>query len=307
MCVCGLCEAGTLKHTPAERGGAFHNVLARSLVGVRPVDLGLRSSVQAVPIISIASDYYSQTEKKSWLLIHSMRYIWVLTVCPCEFSGPFYVIMKRFTRFITRPFFPRLERFAASVIKRLRFCNNILLLSMMTPEKKLWEKLSGWQHASPTPSAASSPHRASHQHTRDHTDLEKTQRSATTSRLVAQSFAVSRDGVVSSSWCVCCVVSQRAHLFSLCRTFDLCHTRFHPQQRGVWMCHWDSNADQVIIGLIKGKLKDQWKEVTWLTRPDDKQSAVTFDLWTTLRQWVCSHCSVLPLSHWPHTSMIRHS
>lgn len=37
VCVCGLCEAGTLKHTPAECGGAFHNVLACSLVGVRPV------------------------------------------------------------------------------------------------------------------------------------------------------------------------------------------------------------------------------------------------------------------------------
>lgn len=128
--------------------------------------------------------------------------------------------MKSFHTIHHSAFFPRLEGFAASVIKRLRFRNNILLLSMMTPEKKLWEKLSGWQHTSPTPSAASSPHRASHQHTRDHTDLEKTQRSATTSRFAAQSFAVSRGGVVSSSWRVCCVVSQRAYLFSLCCTFD---------------------------------------------------------------------------------------
>lgn len=189
-------------------------------------------------------------------------------------------------------FFPRLEGFAASVIKRLRFRNNIVLLSMMTPEKKLWEKLSGWQHTSPTPSAASSPHRASHQHTRDHTDLEKTQRSATTSRLAAQSFAVSRGGVVSSSWRVCCVVSQRAYLFSFCCTFDRgCHRCFHPQQRGVWMC-------QVIVGLIKGKFKDQWKDVTGLTRPDDKQSAVNFDPWRTLRQSLHTlHTVLLYLCH----------
>ena len=66
VCVCGLCKTGTLKHTPAECGGTFHNVLARSLVGARPVDLGLQSPVlQAAPIISIASEYYSQREKKS--------------------------------------------------------------------------------------------------------------------------------------------------------------------------------------------------------------------------------------------------
>lgn len=127
---------------------------------------------------------------------------------------------------------------------------------------------------------------------RDHTDLEKTQRSATTSRLAAQSFAVSRGGVVSSSWRVCCVVSQRAYLFSFCCTFDRgCHRCFHPQQRGVWMC-------QVIVGLIKGKFKDQWKDVTGLTRPDDKQSAVNFDPWRTLRQSLHTlHTVLLYLCH----------
>lgn len=51
----------------------------------------------------------------------------------------------------------------------------------------------------------------------------------------------------------------------------------------VLMCK-TNNADwQLIVCLIKGKLRNSWKDVKRLMCPSDKQSAVNFDPWQILR------------------------
>lgn len=100
-----------------------------------------------------------------------------------------------------------------------------------------------------------------------------------------------RSGVEQLACLLCSESASLSLLFVLHVRPRHCHRCFHPQQRGVWMC-------QVIVGLIKGKFKDQWKDVTGLTRPDDKQSAVNFDPWRTLRQSLHTlHTVLLYLCH----------
>lgn len=76
-----------------------------------------------------------------------------------------------------------------------------------------------------------------------------------------------QSGVEQLACLLCSESASLSLLFVLHVRPRQCRRCFYPQQRGVWMC-------QVIVGLIKGKFKDQWKDVTGLTRPDDNQ------LWT---------------------------
>lgn len=71
----------------------------------------------------------------------------------------------------------------------------------------------------------------------------------------------------------------------------------------IWMCKPNSADWQLIVCLIKGKLRHKKKDVKRITCPSGKQSAVNSDPWKTLRR--CQ--SVLQrghyLSHLCHTNL----